>query len=241
MNKTIQRYGLAIFLTTAAIVATSWSEVLRETPFFLFLAAVSVSALGGGVGPGVLTALLSITAISYFFLPPIHSLYVATAGDVLRLALFALVAALISWLTGRVRESEERFRFFVESVKDYCFFQLNPHGVIVEWNMGAERLLGYSAQEIIRRPLSALCIQDAFLQGKCERELRVAKDTGLSVFTANCLRKNGSTFQGQLILKSLLTAHNKVRGYSVVLQDMTEPTEHLRERASLVNQLVYKL
>lgn len=71
--------------------------------------------------------------------------------------------------------------------------------------MGAEQLLGYSAQEIIRRPLSALCIQDAFLQGKCEREMRVAKDTGLSVFTANCLRKDGATFQGQLILKSLFS------------------------------------
>ena len=54
----------------------------------------------------------------------------------------------------KMRRSEERFRLLVEGVKDYAIFMLDPAGLVATWNTGAERLKGYTAQEIIGRHFS---------------------------------------------------------------------------------------
>src|SRR3954451_5221262 len=51
-------------------------------------------------------------------------------------------------------ESEERFRLLVDSVKDYAIFMLDPNGIVSTWNAGAERIKGYTADEIIGRHFS---------------------------------------------------------------------------------------
>ena len=48
-----------------------------------------------------------------------------------------------------LRDSEQRFRLFVESVHDYALFQIDADGTIVSWNTGAERMLGWKEQEAI--------------------------------------------------------------------------------------------
>src|SRR5215467_12511701 len=53
-----------------------------------------------------------------------------------------------------LHESEQRFRFFVESVRDYAIFQLDPEGRIRTWNAAAERMKGYSTAEIVGRHFS---------------------------------------------------------------------------------------
>src|SRR5207249_8177017 len=50
-----------------------------------------------------------------------------------------------------LRQSEERFRTFVESVKDYALIILDPDGHVTSWNAGAERLKGYRPDEIVGR------------------------------------------------------------------------------------------
>jgi PAS domain S-box-containing protein len=50
--------------------------------------------------------------------------------------------------------TEERFRFLVESVKDYALFILDPSGHVATWNAGAERIKGYKASEIIGQHFS---------------------------------------------------------------------------------------
>ena len=53
-----------------------------------------------------------------------------------------------------LRESEERFRLLVHSVRDYAIFMLDPHGIVSSWNEGAERIKQYRADEIIGRHFS---------------------------------------------------------------------------------------
>ena len=48
-----------------------------------------------------------------------------------------------------LRQSEDRFRLLVESVRDYAIFMLDPQGRVLTWNAGAERFKGYRADEII--------------------------------------------------------------------------------------------
>jgi PAS domain S-box-containing protein len=51
----------------------------------------------------------------------------------------------------QLQRSEERFRLLVESVRDYAIFMLDPNGVVLTWNAGAERFKGYRADEIVGR------------------------------------------------------------------------------------------
>src|SRR5580698_2079514 len=53
-----------------------------------------------------------------------------------------------------LRHSEERFRLLVDSVRDYAIFMLDPQGMVLTWNSGAERFKGYKAHEIIGQPFS---------------------------------------------------------------------------------------
>lgn len=73
-----------------------------------------------------------------------------------------------------LRESEERFRLLVENVVDYAIFMLDPNGRIASWNKGAERLKGYTANEIIGRHFSAFYPQADIESGKPARELGTA-------------------------------------------------------------------
>src|ERR1700677_4136240 len=53
-----------------------------------------------------------------------------------------------------LRASEERFRLMVEAVQDYAILMLDPDGNVATWNLGAQRLKGYEAEEIIGRHFS---------------------------------------------------------------------------------------
>ena len=55
-----------------------------------------------------------------------------------------------------LRVSEERSRSLVESVKDYAILMLDRDGHVVNWNVGAERMTGYTAPEIVRQHVSRL-------------------------------------------------------------------------------------
>ena len=63
-----------------------------------------------------------------------------------------LVSSAIRDITARklaedeMLRSEERFRLLVQGVKDYAILMLDPEGLIVSWNEGAERINGYSAR-----------------------------------------------------------------------------------------------
>jgi len=48
-----------------------------------------------------------------------------------------------------LRLTEERFRLLVESVRDYAIYLIDPNGIVVTWNIGAERIKGYKAEEIV--------------------------------------------------------------------------------------------
>src|SRR5829696_7813895 len=74
-------------------------------------------------------------------------------------------------------ESEERFRLLVEGVKDYAIFMLDVEGYVSTWNLGAQRIKGYEAKEIIgehfsifytaeeRLPADSLKIDRSFVKG----------------------------------------------------------------------------
>lgn len=118
------RYGVAV-LSTAAVTAVTilLKPYLSHGVLALFVAPVMVSAWYGGLGPGLLTSLLSVLASQYFFFPPIYSFAVDSSDDIAQIVVFFILTLLITSLTHAQKrslqalvESKERLQDYAEAV-----------------------------------------------------------------------------------------------------------------------------
>jgi PAS domain S-box-containing protein len=121
-----------------------------------------------------------------------------------------------------LRESEERFRLMIDSVKDYAIIMLSPDGLITSWNEGAQRMKGYSASEIYGKHFSIFYEPEEVAVGKCEYELREATATGRFEDEGWRVRKDGTKFWANVVITALRDAKNELRGFSKVTRDTTE-------------------
>ncbi len=121
-----------------------------------------------------------------------------------------------------LRESEERFRLLVESVKDYAIFMLDPEGRVASWNEGAERIKGYTAEEIIGEHCSRFYPEDESEQGGPERWLTAASVEGRAESEGWGVRKDGTRFWANVITTALRDKAGRLRGFSMVTRDVTE-------------------
>src|SRR5205085_6794116 len=77
-----------------------------------------------------------------------------------------------------LRESERQFRLLVAGVTDYAVYMLDPNGIVTSWNAGAERIKGYSADEIIGHHFSRFYTERDRAVGLPVRALETARDKG---------------------------------------------------------------
>ena len=113
----LRRYGLSVALSAAALLLMMLLRPLMEhSVFFLFLAAVAISALYGGLGPGLVATVLSTAACEYFFVPPD---YVSLSGPegVLRLTIFLSTGVMVSWFAEGHRRANIRLREHNEALE----------------------------------------------------------------------------------------------------------------------------
>lgn len=125
----------------------------------------------------------------------------------------------------QLRFSEERFRLLVEGVKDYAIYMLDPNGVVVSWNPGAERIKGYSEDEIIGKHFSCFYPPAEVEQGRPEFELQQAIVQGRFESEGERVRKDGSRFWVNAVVTALRSRSGKLRGFTKVTRDITERKE----------------
>jgi PAS domain S-box-containing protein len=135
-----------------------------------------------------------------------------------------------------LRQSEERFRLLVESVKDYAIFRLDPTGVIASWNLGAERIKGYRADEIVGQHFSRLYPEEDARSGKPDWELREAAREGRFEDEGWRIRKDGTRFWANVVITALRDAHGELVGFAKVTRDLTERRRAEQERLHLAEQ-----
>ena len=121
-----------------------------------------------------------------------------------------------------LRRSEERFRLLVEGIADYAVYMLDAEGFVTSWNSGAERIKGYSSEEIIGRHYSCFYDDEDLRKGKPAMALREAAATGRFEEDGWRLRKNGSRFQANAILTGLRDPKGKLVGFAKITRDLTE-------------------
>jgi len=121
-----------------------------------------------------------------------------------------------------LRESEQRFRLLVENADDYAIFMLDHEGKISTWNVGAERIKGYRADEIIGQHFSRFYTPEDLLSGKPDMELKTAALQGRFEDEGWRVRKDGSRFWANVIITALRDQSGKLLGFSKITRDFTE-------------------
>jgi PAS domain S-box-containing protein len=121
-----------------------------------------------------------------------------------------------------LRESEAPFRLLVEAVQDYAIFVLSPEGNITSWNLGAERIKGYKANEIMGRHFSCFYPEEDVRNGKPDRELVVAEEEGRLEDEGWRIRKDGSRFWANVTITAIKDDSGRLLGYAKVTRDATE-------------------
>ncbi len=119
-------------------------------------------------------------------------------------------------------QSDEIFRLMVTSVFDYAIFILDPSGQVSSWNLGAERLKGYQAGEIIGKHFSNFYTPEDREAGVPQRVLQTAIDTGHFEGEGWRVRKDGTRFWASVVVTALRDEAGRLYGFSKVTRDMTE-------------------
>lgn len=123
-------------------------------------------------------------------------------------------------------QSEERFRLLVNSITDYAIYMLDRDGNVTSWNTGAERLNGYRAEEVIGRNVDRFYALDDRRAGVPARSLQIAVEEGRYEKEGWQVRKDGSRFWADILIKPVCDTAGDIVGFAKVTRDITERHEH---------------
>ena len=121
-----------------------------------------------------------------------------------------------------VRHSEERIRLLIDSVTDHAIFMLDRTGHITTWNTGAQRIKGYTAEEIVGRHFSSFYTAQDQADGKPARALATAESTGRWEEEGWRVRKDGSLFWANVVISPIRGEDGEIAGFAKVTRDLTE-------------------
>ncbi len=119
-------------------------------------------------------------------------------------------------------ESERQFRLLVDAVKDCAIYMLDPSGIIVNWNPGAERLKGYSAAEVVGQHFSKFYTREDRMAGLPMRVLEAAARDGHYQAEGWRVRKDGGRFWAAVEVDAIRDEKDKLIGFAKVTRDITE-------------------
>ena len=124
-----------------------------------------------------------------------------------------------------LRESERRFRLFSEAATDHALIRLDARGVVSGWNAGAQRITGYTEQEIVGHHFSLFYTTSDRTADAPERALEAAATTGAYEHDGWRVRKNGSLFLAAVVIDAIRDEDGKLIGFANIMRDVTERHE----------------
>jgi PAS domain S-box-containing protein len=141
----------------------------------------------------------------------------------------------------RNRLNEIRFRLLIDAVKDYAIISLDPKGLVTSWNSGAERLKGYSAEEIMGQHISRLYRKEDIDGGGLDEELRQAAEAGHVEDEGWRVRKDGSRFWAEVATTALRDPAGKLVGFVKIDRDISARRDSEKQIRDLNLELIQQL
>lgn len=140
-----------------------------------------------------------------------------------------------------LRESERKFRLLVNGVTDHSLFMIDPAGIVNNWNAGAERLLGYTAQEAIGLSICRFHTEEENAQDIPMQSLAKALAAGKCTMEGWRVRRDGSRFWADTTLHAVRDDDGKLVGFAKITRDISERKRVERLKDDFVSTVNHEL
>lgn len=128
----------------------------------------------------------------------------------------------LSKINASLQKSEERYHLMVEEVQDYAILYLNHDGIIKNWNLGAEKIKGYKADEIVGQYFSVFYTEIDQKNHLPNKLLQLAREKGKAIQEGWRVRKDKSLFWASVVITAVHNKKSEVIGFSKVTHDLTD-------------------
>jgi PAS domain S-box-containing protein len=116
----------------------------------------------------------------------------------------------------------ETYRVLVDHIQDYAILMLDADGYVISWNEGAEKIQGYTADEILGSHFSCFYPAEAIERDLPRKALSQAATVGHFEDEGWRLRKDGSAFWANVVITRMLGGEGRLMGFSTITRDSTE-------------------
>ena len=130
----------------------------------------------------------------------------------------------------RHRRTDDIYQKAIEDIRDYAIFMTDADGLITNWNIGAQHILGYAEEEIIGKDAAKFFTAEDRAKGVPQRELATAAAAGRAEDERWHVRRDGSRFWASGVVTPVRDNAGKLIGFSKVMRDMTERNRLTEER-----------
>ena len=228
---------MAILSTVGFCLVASGIHAAR--PYRGLMAVISSETAGGATARRLLPAAIFVPPllawlvdrglkIGYF--PPAFGLALLGLASIVSFAVLILRAARSlfrvdverSIAEDAARRNRERFRLLVEGTRDTAIFMLDATGTVQSWNPGAERIIGYTEEEILGQHFSKFFPPEDILRGKPRLELALATSNGRIEDEGWRVRSDKTRFWANVLVTSLSDDDGHLRGFAQIVRDMSE-------------------
>jgi PAS domain S-box-containing protein len=132
-------------------------------------------------------------------------------------------------LEEKLAETNNRFRWLAEGIRDYALFTMDTTGRVTSWNVGAERMLGYTRAEIMGQNFSCISSTEDMQRRVAETQLSKALQTGRAEYEGRSMRRTQEQFWANVNITALPGREGSTQGFAIIMQDTTE-----RKKVALV-------
>jgi PAS domain S-box-containing protein len=215
----------------------------------IFTVPIMLSAYVGGLRAGLLATTLAYLFASYFLLPPLQSLELASAVDLWQLLCVTLAGVVISVLNEALHRAHRRANVAAEALRtaaalqsaifnsaNFCSIATDARGLIQIFNVGAEHLLGYSAAEAVGKLTPADLADPQEMAARAQalsqefgtpikpglQTLTYKAARGLAyVYEPTLIRKDGSRVPAVVSVAALRDPQREITGHLLIVTDNT--------------------
>jgi len=245
-NQRILSYAIACLAVGAAALG-SWALgpwMQGGAHFLFYTVAVLVAAAFGGTGPAVAaTAMAMLLALLSNGMADRQTGLVESLAFLAAAAIIILIARRLSALSERSRVSEQdahlrtrlaaevadELNLLIDGAAGYAIYMLDPAGHVTIWNEGAERLKGWTEDEVVGQHASIFYPESAVAAGKPDADLERARVQGKLEEEDWRLRKDRTEFLAHVTVTPLYDSRNVLRGFGKVIRDVTAQRAAERE------------
>ncbi|HEX5323024.1 MAG TPA: PAS domain S-box protein [Capsulimonadaceae bacterium] len=134
--------------------------------------------------------------------------------------------------------SEQHYRNLIEGIQEYAIFMIDEDGIIITWNPGVQRVLGWTREEFIGQHIRILFTDEDQIAGVAEEEMARAATEGMAAIDHWHVRKDGDLFFATGVFHALYDERGKVQSFAKVMGDNTarhEAETRLKRQAALID------